>query len=48
VDVAEVEAARQAIRDKYDDIQTAIDAAVTFEDIKVALGWQEPTPAPED
>jgi hypothetical protein len=48
VDAAAAEAARQAIRDKYDSIQTSIDAAVTFEDIKVALGLQEPAPAPED
>jgi hypothetical protein len=34
---AEAEAARQAIRDKYADMQDAIDAAATPEAIKVAL-----------
>jgi len=37
VDVQEVEAARQAIRDKYAAIQTQIDAAATPEEIKAAL-----------
>ena len=37
-DTAAVEAERQAIRDKYAAVQTEIDAAVTPEDIKVALG----------
>lgn len=32
------EAARQAIREKYATIQTAIDAAATPEEIKSALG----------
>jgi hypothetical protein len=32
------EAARQAIREKYAAIQTAIDAAATPDQIKVALG----------
>ena len=32
------EAARQAIRDKYVAIQTAIDAAATPDEIKAALG----------
>jgi hypothetical protein len=36
-DAAAAEAARQAIRDKYADIQDAIDAADTPEEIKVAL-----------
>ena len=35
---AEAEAARQAIRDKYASVQTAIDAAVTTDEMKVALG----------
>jgi hypothetical protein len=35
---AEAEAARQAIRDKYAAVQTAIDAAVTMDEMKVALG----------
>jgi len=35
---AEAEAARQAIRDKYAAVQTAIDEAVTTNDMKVALG----------
>ena len=34
----EAEAARQAIRDKYDTIQQQIDAAETPDDIKGALG----------
>ena len=33
----DAEAARQAIRDKYADMQTAIDAAQTPEQIKAAL-----------
>ena len=37
-DAAAAEAARQAIRDKYADIQDAIDAADTPEEIKDALG----------
>jgi hypothetical protein len=32
------EIARQAIRDKYADIQTSIDAAATPDEIKAALG----------
>ena len=36
-DAAAAEAARQAIRDRYADIQDAIDAADTPEEIKVAL-----------
>ena len=36
-DAAAAEAARQAIRDKYADIQDAIDAADTPEEVKVAL-----------
>lgn len=35
---AEAEAARQAIRDKYAAVQTAIDAAATTDEIKAALG----------
>lgn len=38
VDAAEAEAARQAIRERYADMQTAIDAAATPEEIKTALG----------
>lgn len=34
----EAEAQRQAIRDKYAEIQTQIDAATTPEEIKQALG----------
>lgn len=37
-DVAAVEAQRQAIRDKYDTMQTKIDAAKTPAGIKKALG----------
>lgn len=37
---AEAEAARQAIRDKYAAVQAQIDAAVTPEEIKVALGME--------
>jgi hypothetical protein len=37
VDAAAAEAARQAIRDKYADIQDAIDAADTPDEIKEAL-----------
>ena len=37
-DVQAVEAARQAVRDKYADIQLAIDAATTPDEIKAALG----------
>lgn len=36
-DVQAIEAERQAIRDKYAEIQTQIDAATTAEDIKSAL-----------
>ena len=36
-DVAQVEAARQAIRDKYANIQLKIDAAQTPDEIKGAL-----------
>jgi hypothetical protein len=35
------EAARQAIRDKYVAVQTAIDAATTPEQIKAALAAQQ-------
>lgn len=35
---AEAEAARAAIRAKYADMQVAIDAAATPDEIKVALG----------
>lgn len=37
-DAAAAEAARQAIRDKYAAMQTAIDAASTPEQIKAAAG----------
>ena len=37
-DAAEAEAARQAVRDKYADIQAAINAAETPDEIKAALG----------
>lgn len=37
-DVQAVEAARQAIRDKYATIQTNIDSATTTDEIKSALG----------
>lgn len=37
VDAAEAEAARQAIRERYADVQVAIDAAATPEEIKSAL-----------
>lgn len=37
VSAQEAEAARQAIRDKYADIQAAVDAATTPEEIKAAL-----------
>jgi hypothetical protein len=37
-DAAEAEAARQAIRERYADVQAAIDAAATPEEIKTALG----------
>jgi hypothetical protein len=36
-DAAEAEEARQAIRDKYTEVQDAIDAAETPDDIKAAL-----------
>jgi len=36
-EAAAAEAARQFIRDKYADIQIAIDAATTVDDIKSAL-----------
>jgi hypothetical protein len=36
-DVQTIESERQAIRDKYAEIQTQIDAATTAEDIKSAL-----------
>ena len=38
IDAVAAEAARQAIRDKYSAMQTAIDAAATPDEIKVALG----------
>ncbi len=37
-DAVAAEAARAAIRTKYEQVQTAIDAATTSEDIKTALG----------
>ena len=37
-DTTEAEAARQAIRDKYTEIQNQIDAAQTPEEIKAAVG----------
>ena len=37
-EAAAAEAARQFIRDKYADIQIAIDTAATVDDIKSALG----------
>jgi hypothetical protein len=37
-DATEAEAARQAIRDKYAAMQTAINAASTPEEIKTTLG----------
>jgi hypothetical protein len=37
-DATEAEAARQAIRDKYAAMQTAINAAATPEEIKTTLG----------
>ena len=40
-EAAAAEAARQAIREKYAVIQSAIDAAQTPEEIKVALGIGE-------
>lgn len=36
-DVAAVEAERQAIRDKYAEMQVAIDAAIAVEEIKQVL-----------
>lgn len=39
-DAAEAEAARQVVRDKYTEIQTAIDFAETPEQIKSVLGLQ--------
>jgi hypothetical protein len=38
IDVAEAEAARQQIRDKYADMQEAIETAATPNEIKAALG----------
>jgi len=38
VDAIKAEASRQVIRDKYSDIQDAIDAAETPNEIKAALG----------
>ena len=38
VDAAEAEAARQAIRDKYAEVQDAIDVAETPDGVKAALG----------
>ncbi len=37
-DAVAAEAARTAIRTKYEQVQTTIDAATTPEDIKTALG----------
>ena len=39
-DPAEAEAERQAIRDKYAEVQVAIDAATTPDEIKAALEVQ--------
>lgn len=48
VDVAEVEAKRQAIRDKDKQVQQLIDAATTPDEIKAALSFEpQPEPAPE-
>jgi len=38
IDAVAAEASRQAIRDKYSAMQTAIDTAATPDEIKVALG----------
>lgn len=37
VDVSEIEASRQAIRDKYADLQTKIDAATSVSELKPLL-----------
>lgn len=39
-DFAVAEAARQAIRDKYAEMQDAIDAAATADEIKAAMSTQ--------
>ena len=39
-DAAAVEAARQEIRDKYADMQVAIDAAESADELKVILGLE--------
>lgn len=36
-DMAQAEAARQAIRDKYSELQTQMDAAQTVEELKALL-----------
>jgi hypothetical protein len=41
-DAAAAEAARQVVRDKYAEVQDAIDAAADPFEIKVALGLEEP------
>jgi hypothetical protein len=40
-DAAAAEAARQVVRDKYSEVQVAIDAAADPLDIKVALGLED-------
>lgn len=37
-DTAAIEAERQAVRDKYSEIQSVIDSAATPDEIKAALG----------
>lgn len=46
-DAAEAEANRQAIRDKYTQVQAEIEVAATPTEIKVALGLEQPAPEPE-
>jgi len=41
---AEAEAARQAIRDKYAAVQTAIDAATNEAELKAAVDFNNPAP----
>jgi len=41
-DATAAEAARQAIREKYADMQTAIDAATTADEIKAAMPQETP------
>jgi hypothetical protein len=45
-DAAQAEAARQVVRDKYAEVQDAIDEAASPFEIKVALGLEEPAPEP--